>query len=309
MITTELVAELSDQGVTDARVITTNRSGVRRPTAAIILTFSSSSLPREIKAGFVIVRVTPYIPNPLRCFKCQGYGHHQSTCKRTPLCAKCSLAAHEGQECSAPIKCSNCGEDYPSYAPDCSVWQREKDICRVKVEKNISFPEARKQVTSQAAPPQMAARSYASVTKTSRTIGTQTDVIRCKCIPDQIYCEQSTSATAETQTEDVLHASVHSQQTHATVPRASRPNSSEQRTIQHAEFVQRVQSISPRSGRRSISIRDSDKKANLRSKAAGQSAAAAGSAGLPGGLGGGGRPPDISPGPSVAQRLQIQAPK
>ena len=38
---------------------------------------------------------------------------------------------------------SNCYGPHASSAKDCLVWQKEKEIQRARVEKRISFPEAR----------------------------------------------------------------------------------------------------------------------------------------------------------------------
>ena len=52
---------------------------------------------------------------------------------------------HEGQ-CEGPKLCSNCNGPHASSAKDCPVWQKVKEIQRVRVEKRISFPEARQLV-------------------------------------------------------------------------------------------------------------------------------------------------------------------
>lgn len=41
------------------------------PTKHIILTFNDPNLTSRIKAAYLSCAVQPYIPNPLRCFKCQ----------------------------------------------------------------------------------------------------------------------------------------------------------------------------------------------------------------------------------------------
>lgn len=34
-------------------------------------------------------RVKQYLSNPLRCFKCQEYGHHKESCREHLVCIKC----------------------------------------------------------------------------------------------------------------------------------------------------------------------------------------------------------------------------
>ncbi|GFW54689.1 uncharacterized protein TNCV_787911 [Trichonephila clavipes] len=67
----EILEGLSDQGVTQVRRITILKDSTRLPTKHIILSFNSPKLPTTIKAGYLNCKIRPYIPNPLRCFKCQ----------------------------------------------------------------------------------------------------------------------------------------------------------------------------------------------------------------------------------------------
>jgi hypothetical protein len=199
----DLKNELSSQGVTAVRNIKQKRNGTLRNTPAIVLTFASSELPGSIKAGYLCVKVDPFIPNPLRCFSCQAFGHHQSTCKRTKICPKCSLAAHGDDPCNGPIKCVNCGADHPTYASSCPRWIQEKDICRTKVTNNITFPEARRIVLTGAHTAAPIARpSYASVVKSSRSIGVQTDITQCRCVPSLPPDSDCAEVSAATQTDN-----------------------------------------------------------------------------------------------------------
>nr|KAG5688196.1 hypothetical protein BaRGS_027791 [Batillaria attramentaria] len=67
----ELIKELKSQGVTSVQRFTGTRNGqqVRLPT--IILTFGLPKAPERIWAGFYYVKVSTFIPLPLRCFQCQ----------------------------------------------------------------------------------------------------------------------------------------------------------------------------------------------------------------------------------------------
>ena len=75
-----LVTELASQGVIRAKRIVLNKPDKVVRTNTIILTFQLPILPYSIKCGYLQVPVDPYIPNPLRCFKCQRFGHHQHNC-------------------------------------------------------------------------------------------------------------------------------------------------------------------------------------------------------------------------------------
>lgn len=52
------------------------------------MTFNTPVLPKKIKVAFLPVNVDVYIPNPLRYYHCQVFGHHEDYCTRKPICAK-----------------------------------------------------------------------------------------------------------------------------------------------------------------------------------------------------------------------------
>ena len=64
--------------------------------------------------------------------------------------------------------CSNCNGPHASSAKDCSVWQKEKEIQRVRVEKRISFPEARRLVEAKMPTVISGGKTYAAATSTRR---------------------------------------------------------------------------------------------------------------------------------------------
>jgi len=95
----ELVEELQLQGVTAASIIHVRDGDSRRRINTVILTFASPQPPKHITAGYLRVPVEPYIPNPLRCFNCQKYGHSSRACKSTALCVHCGESGHEAAHC------------------------------------------------------------------------------------------------------------------------------------------------------------------------------------------------------------------
>ena len=45
-----------------------------------IMTYNTHKTLKEIKIRYQKINVELYIPNPLRCYKCQRFGHHQDQC-------------------------------------------------------------------------------------------------------------------------------------------------------------------------------------------------------------------------------------
>ncbi|XP_055924443.1 uncharacterized protein LOC129956543 [Argiope bruennichi] len=160
----EISAELKHQGVTNVQQISIRRDGQILPTKHYILTFHSPSLPEFIYAGYIRLPVRHYIPNPLRCFQCQRFGHSKANCRGTLTCARCAEKGHDGQQCSAPEKCVNCGGSHTSFSRSCERWTLEKKIITVKIKEALSYPEARKKILSQTPTPGL---SYASAVQKS----------------------------------------------------------------------------------------------------------------------------------------------
>ena len=63
--------------------------GKKKPTNTLFLTFCNSSLPKDIRVGYLRVKVARFILNPFRCFKCQKYRHGAQRCNSSAVCPKC----------------------------------------------------------------------------------------------------------------------------------------------------------------------------------------------------------------------------
>ncbi|GFO48672.1 nucleic-acid-binding protein from mobile element jockey [Plakobranchus ocellatus] len=68
-----MVEELSS--VTHARCIKVRRGEDKILTDTVVLTFDSPKPPSRIRAGYLTLDVRLYAPLPMRCYKCQRYGH------------------------------------------------------------------------------------------------------------------------------------------------------------------------------------------------------------------------------------------
>ena len=171
----EIKSNLKSQAVSDVKRISVLRNGIRRDTHTYILTFSTPILPTSIKVGFQSVKVDVYVPNPLRCYRCQRYGHHESNCRSTPVCPKCAFEGedHDQKTCNDPPLCVNCKSSHPTYSKECSVWKDEKEILSIKFKDNVTFLEARKTVEKRRSDQAMLSKSttYANVVSPLPTNG------------------------------------------------------------------------------------------------------------------------------------------
>ncbi|GBL79781.1 hypothetical protein AVEN_21092-1 [Araneus ventricosus] len=168
----KITEELKSQGVIHVRRITIRRNGQLLNTKHLILTFDSNKLPEHIKAGYMRLSVRTYIPNPLRCFKCQRFGHSKTSCRGTLTCARCAEVGHESTDCTRTEKCVNCKGEHTSFSRNCFAWGQEKEIISMKIKNRISYQEARKLIKSRTPTP---GNSYVSAVKKSTVPSTQTN--------------------------------------------------------------------------------------------------------------------------------------
>jgi hypothetical protein len=176
----EVLDALRPEGVTHVKHIMTKRETSVLPTNTFILTFGKPTPPKYIKAAYLNIPVEPFIPNPLRCFNCQKFGHGKSTCTRKSICARCSKEGHLDNACTEDLPhCANCSGSHPSYSKECPEWTKQQAIVKIKNERNISFEEA-KNIYSNSAQSARTSResstSYASAIKSTHNISTQTDL-------------------------------------------------------------------------------------------------------------------------------------
>ena len=174
-----IVEEMRDQGVLAVRRIQVRRDGQIRPTNTFVFTFNTPELPKMATVGYLRVPVEVYIPNPLRCYRCQMFGHHEDNCNRPATCVNCGEPQHDTEDsgrCTRTSKCFNCSGNHAANSRDCQTWHKEKEIMKIKYTNNISFQEARQKVEKPVS------TSYASVTKSaqvkpSKDAQTQTDPV------------------------------------------------------------------------------------------------------------------------------------
>ena len=140
----EIKKEMKKQGVTEVKRVSIKKEGKLIETNTYIMPFDQPKIPERIKVGYTMERVEQFIPNPLRCYNCQKYSHHEDNCRK--VCGKCAQQDpdHHIDNCNNPYKCANCGGNHPVYARSCESWKLEKEILGIKHKNNIPFNEAQK---------------------------------------------------------------------------------------------------------------------------------------------------------------------
>jgi hypothetical protein len=183
----EVLDALRPAGVTQVKHIMTQRSGISQATNTFILTFKTPTPPKVVRAAYLSLPVEAFIPNPLRCFNCQRFGHGRSTCNHKAICARCGKPDHADDSCTAEPVCTaepaNCAGPHPSYSKECPEWIKQRAVMQIKTERNISFSEAKQIYDTQShahagthsASLPRSGITYASACKSTSTMSTQTD--------------------------------------------------------------------------------------------------------------------------------------
>ena len=139
---------LKSQGVIAVKRFTIKKDHEVIETNTLLLTFNSITVPKTLRIFYQFVPVDIYVPNPLRCFNCQRFGHHESDCPidYCSVCETCGTGGfhHLASACPNPVKCVNCGLNHLSRSNVCEVWKKEKEIMKIKVTRNLTYLEARK---------------------------------------------------------------------------------------------------------------------------------------------------------------------
>ena len=141
------------------------------PTNTLFLTFklNTSELLKAIMAGYLKVKVTMFVSNPMQCYNCNKFGHTSQCCKVAAKCQCCGKDKHEGQR-EGHKMCSNCNGPHASLAQYCPVWKREREIQHVRIEKRVSFPEARQLVEAKMLSVISDGKSYCTVVSTKKEV-------------------------------------------------------------------------------------------------------------------------------------------
>ena len=114
MTETEIKTELQEQGVDEVHKVTVKMDTEKVPTNT--RNVGTPEMPKDITVGYLKVKVALFVPNPMRCFNCNKFGHTSQRCKVAAKCQWCRKDKHEGR-CEGPKrKVSAVGMRDPSYA-------------------------------------------------------------------------------------------------------------------------------------------------------------------------------------------------
>jgi len=142
--TDDLVACLASQEVKFVKRFRfkSSDSSELKDSKSVFLQSTTADLPGEVKVGCLFSRVKQYVPRPLRCFKCNRYGHIAGHCRGKLRFSICG-GERKYSECSAAApKCPNCGGGHSANDKICPRYKRETKILKLKTEAKLSYADA-----------------------------------------------------------------------------------------------------------------------------------------------------------------------
>ncbi|KAK4317776.1 hypothetical protein Pmani_011174 [Petrolisthes manimaculis] len=146
----DILDGMKDQGVVEVQSMTRMRENKREKFGLVFMTFAAAQIPDTVKIGYEIVHVRPYIQKPMRCFRCQKFGHTALRCFTRNsgefICGKCA-GSHETNLCSETVfKCANCGGPHQAGAGICRSLIVETETMAYMKAHDVSYGEAKRKV-------------------------------------------------------------------------------------------------------------------------------------------------------------------
>jgi len=130
--------------------------GSRNSTSVpLIVEFNEFHLPSHIQVPgeSALTKVIPFKPRPMRCKKCQKYGHTQKRCNHTnTVCGRCAKEGHEQKNCTSEAECcAHCTNNKEHKTGDkaCPAERKEREIIEIMESRKIGRSAARQMLSNQ----------------------------------------------------------------------------------------------------------------------------------------------------------------
>ena len=114
--------------------------GSKVASPVVILSFQGK-VPDRVKLGYLSFKVKPFVREPIRCYKCNAYGHIAANCANKTKCPRC-LGEHSLKECpnkEAEKRCATCNStNHHTGQAACPQRKIEKDAILRRATKNFT---------------------------------------------------------------------------------------------------------------------------------------------------------------------------
>ena len=144
----QLLNALSGQNVVNIERMKTRVNHNLVDTHRYIITFNQTEIPRTISlTDWHHELVELYVPRPMRCTKCQRFGHTHKRCRSNQsVCVQCGCEGHIMSQCNDSPKCVNCGKEHRASSNKCQVYIYKSEVLATQAKRNCTFREAEEQV-------------------------------------------------------------------------------------------------------------------------------------------------------------------
>ena len=172
-------------------------------------------LPSTIEINNRKFKVHLFIPKPMRCDRCQRFGHLRFKCTRQIICSYCS-GHHDFQNCREfnIQKCANCGQGHSAAYRGCPQYVEIQKALKIRAEENVTLNEAIQKVKLN----QTLERNYKELnlnqkqgnncsTVNNVSIPTYADKLKLS-IDSQTWSSSSSSSTTQIKRNDHLETEI-----------------------------------------------------------------------------------------------------
>lgn len=139
----EIVESIKVENSTVKSVRRMTKGVEKKETESVLIEFEENEIPKQVYVGFVRYNVREYITKPMRCYKCQEFGHIAKMCKGKQRCARCG-GEHEYGKCGEGTKpkCCNCGGNHSVAYWGCEVLKKEVEVQQIRLKEKVSYADA-----------------------------------------------------------------------------------------------------------------------------------------------------------------------
>ena len=132
--------------------ITNHNTGISSNSVILFFSESLKDIPSHITILFERFKLYPHIPKPLRCARCQAYGHSDQNCRAKQIkCPHCG-GNHRFDECKTKYedrRCLHCHGQHSAAYRKCPTFQLQQKTLSIKVKGGLSYRDAPAKARSQ----------------------------------------------------------------------------------------------------------------------------------------------------------------
>ena len=141
LVDDELIEGLKAGGVKVVEVKRLRARGMLVET--VVVTFRGQQVPEAVTFGYMRFKVKVYVLRPIRCWRCQRFGHVEARCQAAvhcPTCGgECKIMEAYGGQCTEEVLFCNCGGRHSAAYKGCTRYTESRRLSRSRWKKENKF--------------------------------------------------------------------------------------------------------------------------------------------------------------------------